>query len=251
MTILRSILFQLAISVFTVVFVSVLLLLFWLPLYRRHLLSRFWVKVAMAMVRHILGIRYTLAGAEHLPEGGFVILCKHQSAWETIALQEIFPGAVFVMKRELYWVPFFGWGLALMPMIAINRSAGKDALNSVTRQGERRLQAGYRVVVFPEGTRVKPGLQRRYKIGGAYLAVHSGFPVVPVAVNSGEVWGRNALFKKPGNVIVHVGPSIDPKGLTAEEVNRRTEAWIEGEMRIISPHLYREDAPPPATRAAT
>ena len=132
MTALRSLLFLALMSVFTVVFVACLLLVFWLPPFRRHLLSRWWVAVAMKLVRHVLGIRYTLVGAENIPPGACIVLCKHQSAWETIALQEIFPGAVFVMKRELYWVPFFGWGLALMPMIAIDRSAGKDALDDVT-----------------------------------------------------------------------------------------------------------------------
>ncbi len=250
MTALRSLLFLALMSVFTVVFVACLLLVFWLPPFRRHLLSRWWVAVAMKLVRHVLGIRYTLVGAENIPPGACIVLCKHQSAWETIALQEIFPGAVFVMKRELYWVPFFGWGLALMPMIAIDRSAGKDALDDVTVKGTKRLREGYRVVVFPEGTRVAPGLKRRYKMGGAYLAVESGYPVIPVALNSGEVWGRNALFKKSGEVTVHIGPAIDPKGLATEDVTRRTEAWIEGQMRIISPHLYHEKITPTATGPA-
>lgn len=239
MSILRSLLFLVVMTVFTVIFVSVLLLFFWLPAWHRHLFSRPWAAVAMFMTRHVLGIKDEVVGKENIPEGACIVLCKHQSAWETLALQRIFLGSVFVLKKELNWIPFFGWGLALNPMIAIDRAAGKDALNQVVEQGRQRLAAGHRVVVFPEGTRVAPGHKRRYKAGGAFLAVQSGYPVVPVALNSGEVWGKNALFKKPGLVTVHIGPAIDPKGLTAEQVNEKVEAWIEGEMKTISPHLYR------------
>ncbi|MCK9283004.1 MAG: 1-acyl-sn-glycerol-3-phosphate acyltransferase [Rhodocyclaceae bacterium] len=250
MSVLRSLLFLLLMVVFTPIYITGLLCLFWLPLWHRHLLSRPWVRVTLWLVEHVLGIGYRVVGAENIPPGACIVLCKHQSAWETLALQKIFLGAVFVMKRELHWIPFFGWGLALNPMIAIDRAAGKDALRQVTEQGTQRLQAGYRVVVFPEGTRVAPGGKRRYKPGGAMLAVKSGFPVVPVALNSGEVWGRNALFKQPGCVTVHIGPPIDPAGLAAEEVLHRVEAWIEGEMRIISPDLYHEENSPATTRAA-
>lgn len=239
MSILRSLVFLAVMTVFTVIYVSALLLLFWLPSWHRHLLSRPWVAVAMFMTRHVLGIREKIIGTENIPKGACIVLCKHQSAWETLALQQIFPGAIFVMKKELHWIPFFGWGLALNPMIAIDRKAGKDALNQVAEQGKTRLAAGHRVVIFPEGTRVAPGHKRRYKVGGAFLGVQSGYPVVPVALNSGEVWGRNALFKKTGEVTVHIGPAIDPKGLTAEALNHKVEAWIEGEMPRISPRLYR------------
>jgi 1-acyl-sn-glycerol-3-phosphate acyltransferase len=241
MSILRSIVFLAAMTVFTIIYVSVLLLLFWLPPWQRHLLSRPWVSVAMFMVRNVLGIRENVIGVENIPQGACIVLCKHQSAWETIALQQIFLGSIFVMKKSLHWIPFFGWGLALNPMIAIDRKAGKDALNQVAEQGKERLAAGHRVVIFPEGTRVAPGHKRRYKAGGAFLGVQSGYPVVPVAQNSGEVWGKNALFKKTGQVTVSIGPAIDPTGLTAEQVNEKVEAWIEGEMRRISPHLYRSE----------
>jgi 1-acyl-sn-glycerol-3-phosphate acyltransferase len=143
-----------------------------------------------------------------------------------------------VYKRELHWLPFFGWGMYLMPFVAIDRGAGKEALNQVAMRGKQRLAEGYPVIIFPEGTRVAPGLKKRYKVGGAHLAVQAGVPVVPVALNSGEFWRRKAFLKRPGVVTVSIGPVIDPSGLTAEDINLRAETWIENEMRRISPHLY-------------
>ncbi|MBI4985452.1 MAG: 1-acyl-sn-glycerol-3-phosphate acyltransferase, partial [Rhodocyclales bacterium] len=173
-----------------------------------------------------------------------------QSAWETLALQQIFRLTSFVYKRELHWLPFFGWGLWLMPFVAIDRGAGKQALTQVAERGRQRLAAGYSVVIFPEGTRVPPGNKKRYKVGGAYLALAAGAPVVPVALNSGEFWRRNAFLKTPGVVTVSIGPAIDPKGLSAEDITLRAETWIENEMRRISPHLYPNEAAATATRAA-
>jgi 1-acyl-sn-glycerol-3-phosphate acyltransferase len=153
-------------------------------------------------------------------------------------LQEVFKDTVFVWKKEIKYIPFFGWALASIPMIETDRSATKAALKSLVDQGRDRLDNGYTVIIFPEGTRSQPGSKNRYKGGGAHLAVETGTPVVPVALNSGEFWGRNALFKKCGTVTVSVGPAIDPAGLSSSEVLARAEAWIEDEMRRISPHLY-------------
>jgi 1-acyl-sn-glycerol-3-phosphate acyltransferase len=153
-------------------------------------------------------------------------------------LQEVFKDTVFVWKREIKYLPFFGWALAVTPMIETDRSASKASLKSLVEQGRDRLANGYTVIIFPEGTRSQPGSKNRYKAGGGLLAVETGTPVVPVALNSGEFWGRNALFKKCGTVIVSVGPAIDPAGLTANEVTQRAEAWIEAEMARISPRLY-------------
>ena len=236
---LRSILFMLAMVITTPMIVSGLLLAFWLPVRRRRLLVMPWVRLVMWLIRHLLRIEHCVLGAENIPAKPCVILAKHQSAWETFALQTIFTMTAFVYKKELHWVPFFGWGLALMPFVSIDRAAGKEALKQVEDQGRRRLSDGYSVVVFPEGTRVAPGHKKRYKAGGAWLAARSGAPVVPVALNSGEFWGKNAFFKRPGRVTVSIGPAIDPAGLAVDEINRRAEAWIEAEMRRISPHLYR------------
>ena len=250
MTFLRSALFMLLLVLFTPPFVMTLLLLFWLPTRVLRQLVMIWVDVAMWLVRHLLGIRDQVIGREHIPDVPCVVMAKHQSAWETLALQRIFGNTAFVYKKELHWLPFFGWGLFLMPFVGIDRKAGKEALNQVAERGKQRLSEGYSVIIFPEGTRVAPGTKKRYKIGGAHLAAFSGAPVVPVALNSGEFWRRKAFIKHPGLVTVSIGPAIDPAGLSAEDINLRAETWIENEMRRISPHFYGPPDQDAATRPA-
>lgn len=250
MTVLRSALFMLVMAVTTVLIVTALLLVFWLPTRQRRLFVMPWVRFVMWLIEHLLGIKTRLLGAENIPAVPCVILSKHQSAWETFALQTIFPLTSFVYKKELHWLPFFGWGLKLMPFVAIDRGAGRAALEQVVERGRQRLAEGYSVVVFPEGTRVPPGQKKRYKVGGAYLAVAAGVSAVPVALNSGECWGRQAFLKTPGTVTVSIGPAIDTTGKTAEAVNAAVEQWIEAEMRRISPHRYRHEGKAAATDAA-
>ncbi|MFZ2267445.1 MAG: lysophospholipid acyltransferase family protein [Azonexus sp.] len=192
-------------------------------------------------VENLLGIRPKVIGLENMPAEPCVILAKHQSAWETMALQDYVPSGaycVFVLKKELLRIPLLGWGLAAMKMISIDRAAGKDALDQVVTQGRERLQQGFYVILFPEGTRVAPGQKKRYKPGGAYLATHVGCKVVPIAHNAGELWPRQAFLKTPGTVTVSIGPAFDATGLSELEVNRRAEEWIEEEMHRLSPHRY-------------
>lgn len=250
MIFLRSLLFMLAMMVTTPLIVLALLLVFWLPSRQRRLFVMPWVRLVMWLIRHVLGIEQRVLGAENIPATPCVILCKHQSAWETFALQLIFPLTAFVYKRELHWLPFFGWGIKLMPFVGIDRASGKAALKQVTERGKRRLAEGYHVVIFPEGTRVAPGEQRPFKIGGAWLAVKAGVPVVPVALNSGECWPRQAFLKTPGTVTISIGPAIDPSGQKIEAVNAVAEHWIDTEMRRISPHRYRHDTEKSTTSAA-
>lgn len=250
MIILRSFLFMLVMAVTTVLIVTGLLLVFWLPTRQRRLFVMPWIRFVMWLIEHLLGIRTCVQGAENIPAVPCVILSKHQSAWETFALQTIFPLTSFVYKKELHWLPFFGWGLKLMPFVGIDRAAGKAALNQVAERGKQRLVDGYSIIVFPEGTRVPPGQKRRYKVGGAYLAVAAGAPVVPVALNSGECWRRQAFLKTPGTVTVSIGPAIDPAGKSAEEVTAHAERWIETEMHNLSPHRYRHADTRPATEPA-
>jgi len=186
----------------------------------------------------VLGLRYQVIGRENIPSTPSVVLSKHQSAWETIGLQAIFPPLVFVLKRSLLLIPFLGWAFAAVKMISIDRSAGKNALKQVVRQGKERLKAGYWVIIFPEGTRIPPGEVRRFKTGGAFLAVSAGVPAVPVAHNAGEFWARNAFVKKAGLITVSIGPVIDTTGKTPEQVTAQAEQWIETEMRRLSPHRY-------------
>ncbi len=204
-------------------------------------LGKVWRLGIQFGVENMLGIRPKVIGLENMPDEPCVILAKHQSAWETMTLQDYVPhGAycVFVLKKELLRVPLIGWGLAAMKMISIDRAAGKDALDQVVTQGRERLQQGFYVIIFPEGTRVAPGQKKRYKAGGAYLATHVGCKVVPIAHNAGELWPRQAFLKQPGTITVSIGPAFDATGMSEVEVNRQAEAWIEDEMHRLSPHRY-------------
>lgn len=238
MDIIRSFLFALVLVVVTPPYALFGFLTFPFSPHVRYRIITSWTRIVMWFVWHLLGIRYRILGRENIPAGPAVILSKHQSAWETMALQLIFPPLCFVLKRELLRVPFFGWGLAQLPIVAIDRAAGKDALSQVEEQGRLRLAEGFWVVVFPEGTRVAPGSRRRYKPGGAWLAQKTGAPVVPVAHNAGDFWRRNAFIKRPGEITVSIGPTIDPSGLEAAAINARAEEWIEAEMRRLFPHQY-------------
>lgn len=182
----------------------------------------------------ICGVRYRVIGAENIPRQPCVILSKHQSAWETLAWQTIFPPQVWVMKRELLWIPFFGWGLAMLSPIAINRGSGSKALRQMAEQGRERLNAGFCIVIFPEGTRVAPGQRAAYHPGGAWLTVKTGALALPVAHNAGECWRKNAFIKRPGLITVSIGKAVSPAGLSAAELNLRIEDWIESEMPKLS-----------------
>ena len=244
MNLLRSMLFMLLLVVITPPCALFMIICFPLPHRMRRYTAVPWVHTVIWLIKHLLRIDYRVIGRENIPDRPAVILSKHQSAWETVVLQEVFPLALFVWKREIFWqLPFFGWALASIPMISIDRGDGKNALKQLVDQGRMRLAQGYPVIIFPEGTRVAPGKHRRYKIGGAHLGAESGAPVLPVALNSGEYWGRNSFYKRRGAITVSIGPAIEPAGLSAEEINSRAEAWMEAEMARISPHLYPERRP--------
>ena len=192
-----------------------------------------WCRLVVYSARVICGIRYRVSGLDHLPAGTAVILCKHQSAWETLAMVQIAPPLVWVLKRELLNIPFFGWGLRLLQPIAIKRGSRTQALRQIEEQGRARLAAGFNVLVFPEGTRVKPGERRPYQVGGAWLAQRAGVPLVPVAHNAGRCWGRNAFVKYPGQIEVSIGPPIDTAGKNAQQLTAAAEAWIETEVERL------------------
>ena len=151
-----------------------------------------------------------------------------------MAFQQIFPPQVWVLKRELLRIPFFGWGLAMTSPIAIDRASRGEALKQMLEQGKDRLQQGFWIVIFPEGTRMAPGQAGKYRIGGAWLATHTGALVVPVAHNAGEFWGKNSFIKLPGTITVSIGVPINPAGMKPDELNVRVEAWIEAEVVRIS-----------------
>jgi 1-acyl-sn-glycerol-3-phosphate acyltransferase len=192
-----------------------------------------WSRMVIWLAGAVCGIRYRLRGMDNLPRQPSIVLSKHQSAWETLAFQVFLPPQVWVLKRSLLRIPFFGWALALMNPIAIEREAGMRALKQTLEQGRARLAQGFWIVIFPEGHRHAPGQKGTYHIGGAWLATQTNAPVVPVALNSGYLWRRGAFMKLPGTITVSIGPPIDPSGLKADEVNRRVEDWIESEVTRI------------------
>jgi 1-acyl-sn-glycerol-3-phosphate acyltransferase len=232
--VLRSTLFALALCLVTPPYAVFALLTAPLPRMTRYRLISGWSRLVIRLARWILGIEWRVEGRENLPSRPAVILSKHQSAWETMAFQLIFPPQVLVLKRELLWIPFFGWGLALMSPIAINRSRGMRALRTIARRGRERLAQGFWVVVFPEGTRVPPGAQRDYHPGGAWLASASGAPVVPVAHNAGLLWPRNAFLKRSGTVTVRIGPPIDAVDRDPKTINDLAKAWIEEQQKALT-----------------
>ena len=233
MTLLRSCLFAAALVLATPPYALVALATFPLPRMARYRIISGWSRLVIFLARSVLGIECRIEGRENLPARPCVILSKHQSAWETLAFQQIFPPQVLVLKRELLWIPFFGWGLALMSPIAIDRTRGVAALRSIARRGRERLEQGFWVVVFPEGTRVAPGERRAYQLGGAWLAVASGAPIVPVAHNAGRVWPRNAFIKRPGTVTVRIGPPIEPANMDPKSLNALAETWIEEQQKAL------------------
>ncbi|MBI2290866.1 MAG: 1-acyl-sn-glycerol-3-phosphate acyltransferase, partial [Betaproteobacteria bacterium] len=193
--VLRSCLFAASLLLITPPYSLVALGTFPLAALTRYRIIRGWARLTLMLLDRICGIRYRVFGAEHIPSQPCVILSKHQSAWETMAFQAIFPPQVQVIKRELLWIPFFGWGLAMVSPIAIDRASGVRALKQVIEQGKDRLKRGFWIVVYPEGTRMAPGVHGKYQTGGAAIAVHAGAPVVPVAHNAGKYWRRNAFLK--------------------------------------------------------
>lgn len=234
MVLLRSFLFTLGLALLTIVFGVFSLITFPLPFRYRYQVISQWARISLWWLKHTCKLDYEVQGRENIPSGNGIILCKHQSAWETLALQSVFPEQVWVLKKELLWIPFFGWGLALLKPIAINRKEGRKAMRQLLEQGIERLRDGLWVVIFPEGTRIAPGKKGHYHVGGALLAERSGFPVVPVAHNAGEFWPRHGLLKYPGKIRLVIGPMIDSKGRSAAEINRLAEGWIEGTMKAIS-----------------
>ncbi|UCG96618.1 MAG: 1-acyl-sn-glycerol-3-phosphate acyltransferase [Burkholderiales bacterium] len=239
MNYLRSAIYLLALTATVIPWALVVLAAYVTPVPTRYRLCTMWTRFAIATARRICGISWRVEGWENLPDGPAILLPKHQSTWETFWLPSYVPRKLtFVYKRELHLVPFFGWAMASLHMINIDRSRGQDAFEQVVRQGTDHLRDGWWIVIFPEGTRTPPGSTRRYKTGGARLAVRTGTPVVPIAVNSGEVWPRRAFLKVPGEITICIGKPISTEGRTADQVGSLVESWIETQMRRLAPHRY-------------
>ncbi len=202
------------------------------PITRNNLISG-WARSMLWWLKVTCNIRYEITGLENIPHSPTIILSKHQSAWETFAFQAIFPTQVYVLKRELLWIPIFGWGLAMSSPIAINRAAGREALKQLVEKGKDRLAKGLWVVIFPEGTRIAPKKRGKYHIGGAWLATHTQTPVLPVAHNAGDFWPKG-FIKTPGVIQIHIGKPIQTTGLKTDVLNQQVENWIEAEMETLT-----------------
>ncbi|MDQ3058248.1 MAG: 1-acyl-sn-glycerol-3-phosphate acyltransferase [Pseudomonadota bacterium] len=210
-----------------------------------------WLKLAVDSGTFILGIENRVTGMENLPTGEkspAVLLVKHQSTWETLTMPAIMPHPLaYVFKKELLLIPFFGWAMARMDMIHIDRSQGKRAFSKVVEQGKRLMEQGTWVIMFPEGTRIPRGQKGEYKSGGTRLAIQAGVPVIPIAVTSAKCWPRRAFIKKPGIVDISIGKPISTVGRRHDELMLEVEAWIEAEMRRLDPEAYAGSESSPAT----
>jgi 1-acyl-sn-glycerol-3-phosphate acyltransferase len=198
-----------------------------LPYRGRFELARVWARVILAVLRWTCGLDYRVEGREHLPAGNHVALIKHSSSWETVAQALLLPPQVWVLKRELLWVPVVGWGIRQLRAIAVNRGAGSTAVRQVVEQGTARLAEGEWVVIFPEGTRMPPGETRKYGVSGALLAAETGKMIVPFAHDAGYYWPRRGLIKRRGTIRVVIGPPIQAAGRNPREVSAEAQAWIE------------------------
>jgi len=239
---LRSLLFQAWFFV-TVCIAALLIFVSWpLPHDFRFAIARLWGRSMLWAGRFFCGLDYVIEGADNIPRQPSVILIKHSTVFETYAQLAIFPRQTWVLKRELQWIPIFGWGLAAMKPIAIDRGAGRTAVTQVIAQGRRALAEGTWVTVFPEGTRMPAGTTRRYGVSGAALAREAGCPIVPVAHNAGDFWPRRGLTKRPGLIRFCIGPPVDAQAQSPKETNLIVQSWIENRMAEISAG-YRGNTP--------
>jgi len=231
---LRSLAFWLVFAVSTMICSTLLLFTALFPFRTRWKLLQIWVEFILWWLKVTCKLTHEVRGSEHITSTAGIVFAKHQSTWETIALQQIFPMQVWVAKRELMWLPFFGWGLAIMKCIHIKRGTGKAAVTQLVTQGRARLGEGTWVVIFPEGTRIPAGQRGRYRIGGAVLAEQSGYTIIPVAHNAGEYWPRRSFIKRPGVIQVRIGAPIDPAGKSAQQILVEASSWIEDRMAEIT-----------------
>ncbi len=234
MLLLRSLVFQFYFFASVGIAAMTIFFLWPFPFAYRSAVARNWGKSMLWVGRVVCGLDFVIEGRENIPAQPSVIMIKHTTVFETYTQLAIFPPQTWVVKRELQWIPLFGWGLAAMRPIAINRSAGHTAVIQVIAQGRKRLAQGIWITVFPEGTRMPPGQTKKYGVSGAALARDVQCPIVPVAHNAGDFWPRRGLKKRPGLIRFCIGPPIDPADRPPRETNRMVQDWIESRMREIS-----------------
>lgn len=240
---IRSCLFWLYSTASIVIYSSIVLCLFMLPVRTIHAMVRQFLRLYIYIFSKICCVRYEIEGLENIPvnQNG-IVFSKHQSTWETFYLPIAFRYPAYILKKELFYVPFFGWALAVSKPIAIDRKNRSSAMQQVMVKGKKCLEDGRWVIVFPEGTRVAPGEVGHYRLGGARLAAETGYPVIPVAHNAGRVWPRRRFIKRPGVIRVVIGPMIQTKGRTPEEILSQAKDWIETTMLRIDGSLLHKPA---------
>lgn len=231
---IRSVLFTTFFFLSVCIAASLIAVFFFLPFEQRFKIARAWGHSMLWAGRVIVGMRWSFEGLENIPKGPCVIMMKHSSAFEIYAQLVMFPPQTWVAKHELLWLPFFGWGLAAMKPIAIDRGAGHHAVSQVVAKGCDRLREGIWVTIFPEGTRMPPGETRKYGVSGAALAQEANVMIVPVAHNAGDLWPRLVFTKRPGLVRFCIGPPISAQGRAPRETNLVVQEWIENKMLEIS-----------------
>lgn len=229
MILVRSAIYYVALTLSVILYGLPLSLLGWLmPKSWRHTIANAWGQANLRLLGSICNLHFHIEGAEHLPTGPAIVMSKHQSAWETLALRGLLrKEQAWVLKRELMWIPVFGWAMAVVEPIAIDRKSGRKAAREIVEKGLQRLRDGKTVIVFPEGTRTAPGERKKYGIGGGLLAEKAGVPVIPIAHNAGVYWRRREFRKRPGTIQVVVGAPLDISGKNAAQITRMVEEWIE------------------------
>lgn len=233
---IRSLIFTFFMSTVTIFYSFFCIAARILPFRYRYAIIMAWNSIMVWALKVICHVDYVIEGLDNIPKDrNGIILSKHQSTWETFLLPTLFHQAAIILKQELLWVPFFGWGLAIIDPIAINRRDPASAMDQVITKGKKCLQEGRWILVFPEGTRITPGQVGKYRLGGARLATTTGYPVIPVAHNAGRHWPKRGFIKTPGTIRVVIGSLIETTGRTPEEVLEQAKHWIEQTMTEIDP----------------
>ena len=229
----RSFIFYLGMFFFTIPFTLISLFTFPLAQKYRYRFISLWAKTMIPWLKLTCNLSFEIHGSENIPDKPCIVFCNHQSAWETLALQIALPQQVWVLKRELLLIPFFGWGLWLTSPIAIDRSSGKKALLQMFNQGLAKIQKGFFIIVFPEGTRANLNEDKKYHIGGSWLAKKIGCPVLPIAHNAGYFWPKNSFLKHPGKITLKIGPLIETQELSTDQINELAKKWINSNVEKI------------------
>jgi len=230
---LRGIIYLIGQIVSAVIISMLALPSIFIPLVLRTKIISIWARFNIWTLKWICGVTYRVHGQEHIPDRPSIVISNHQSAWETLCFQLIFPEQSYIIKRELLLIPFFGWGLALNRPIVIDRSEKRQAMDRLIKQGKERVQEGRWIVIFAEGTRMEPGKPGVFQVGGAMIGSKTKAPIVPVAHNAGLFWSKNSLIKYPGVIDVMIGKSIETKGRKPREINALVESVIKSMLKTL------------------